>query len=199
MECSKLQEKIGPRIVHLRGEKETQQQLADAIGVKREIVAFWETRKRCPNTEQIKKIADHFHVSADYILGLSDIESPDKTVQAICEYTGLSEKAVELLHLANKSEVSESRRTLHFLNLVLGDYMDKHPLPFPSDDIIDTLFFDLDRYVTADQVELSAPISFRGEDESEVTLVSELYRLYTMKNIMKELDAYQEKGGKKNG
>ena len=193
MECSKLQEKIGPRIVHLRGEKETQQQLADAIGVKREIVAFWETRKRCPNTEQIKKIADHFHVSADYILGLSDIESPDKTVQAICEYTGLSEKAVELLHLANTSEVSESRRTLHFLNMVLGEYMDKHPLPFPSDDLIDTLFSTMDRYVTADQVELRSPITFSSEDVSEGYMASELYRQLKMMQIMKELDSYQNK------
>jgi hypothetical protein len=37
-------------------------------------------------------------VSADWLLGLSDTQSPDADVQQVCKYTGLSEEAVHQLH-----------------------------------------------------------------------------------------------------
>ena len=43
-------------------------------------------------------LAKTFGVSTDYLLGLSDVKSPDADIQAICTYTGLSEKAVKQLH-----------------------------------------------------------------------------------------------------
>ena len=46
----------------------------------------------------MEKIARYFEVSADYLLGLSEAESPDISVRAAVEYTGLTEEAVERLH-----------------------------------------------------------------------------------------------------
>lgn len=54
------------------------------------------------NVEYLRCIADYYKVSADYLLGLSDIPSPDESIQGVCNYTGLSQKAVaQILDLKN--------------------------------------------------------------------------------------------------
>lgn len=89
-----LAERIGKLRV-LAGE--SQQSLADNIGVKRETVKFWESGERHIKCGDIAKLAKHFNVSADYLLGLSDIASPDTDIRSVCDFTGLSEGAVEAI------------------------------------------------------------------------------------------------------
>lgn len=62
-------------------------------------------RKQGVTTSVLKKMCEHFEVSADYLLSLSDTKSPDTTVQAICNYTGLSDKAVQYLHLLKELQL----------------------------------------------------------------------------------------------
>jgi len=89
---------IGERIADLREwKKETQQQLADSIGVKRETVKFWESGERQIKGHDIIKLAEHFGVSSDYILELSPIKSIGAKEKAASEITGLSETVVETL------------------------------------------------------------------------------------------------------
>lgn len=64
-----LQKEIGQRIKQLRGDSESQQQLGDAIGVSREIIQHWERGSRQIKAEHLCKIAKHFGVSTDYLLG----------------------------------------------------------------------------------------------------------------------------------
>lgn len=49
------------------------------------------------NAEYLRYLADFYGVSVDYILGLSDVPSPNAETRAICEKTGLSEKTVSKL------------------------------------------------------------------------------------------------------
>ncbi len=42
-------------------------------------------------------IAKHYNVSADYLLGLSEIQSSDKKIETACEVTGLSEEAINVI------------------------------------------------------------------------------------------------------
>jgi transcriptional regulator with XRE-family HTH domain len=61
---------IGKVIAELRSQKElNQRDFAKALGVSNGAVAMWETNKRQPDLEMIKKIASFFNVSIDYILG----------------------------------------------------------------------------------------------------------------------------------
>lgn len=76
----------------------TQDALADLFGVSRPTLAGWLIGKSTPSINALIRIAQHFNVSADYLLGLSDIASPDVSVSAAAKYTGLSEKAVKRLH-----------------------------------------------------------------------------------------------------
>ena len=51
---------------------ETQKQLGDAIGTKANNVSEIESGKKTTTSEKIAKLCRHYHVSADYLLGLTD-------------------------------------------------------------------------------------------------------------------------------
>lgn len=77
--------------------KTTQPVLAEAIGVSRQAIGQWKDGNTLPDIMALSKIADYFNVSADYLLGLSDISSNDKDLKEVCAYTGLSEKIIKTL------------------------------------------------------------------------------------------------------
>jgi len=61
------------RIKELREEKGlSQTKLAQALGFNQRTISDYETGKREPNVETIKKLCKYFGVSADYLLGLED-------------------------------------------------------------------------------------------------------------------------------
>lgn len=61
---------IGDRLRRLRDEKDvTQAEVAKALGVDRSTLAYWEIGKRDPDSETIKKLANYYNVSTDYLLG----------------------------------------------------------------------------------------------------------------------------------
>ena len=78
---------------------QSQSELAAKLDVTRQTVGGWLNGQSIPDISILKKMAQIFGVSADYLLGLSDTESPDVSVQAAMAYTGLSEAAVERLHI----------------------------------------------------------------------------------------------------
>lgn len=63
-------ETLGERLRGLRAEKGvTQQQVAAAVGVNKSAVSFWELDINEPKATYIKKLADYFDVTCDYLLG----------------------------------------------------------------------------------------------------------------------------------
>lgn len=65
---------IAQRIKELRLEnKVSQKKLADAIGVDKRAVIYWEQEVNEPKATYIRNIATYFGCTADYLLGLSDI------------------------------------------------------------------------------------------------------------------------------
>ena len=48
----------------------TQAQLAERLGVTKSVVSFYELSERSPSPNVIIKLAEVFHVSADYLLGI---------------------------------------------------------------------------------------------------------------------------------
>lgn len=51
----------------------TQKDLSEKIGVSRSCVCFWLKGERQPTAENIYTIAKTFNVSADYLLGLTEV------------------------------------------------------------------------------------------------------------------------------
>lgn len=86
------------RLSKLREEKGISQQvLADALGVTRQSLSVYEKAERTINTELLVRIANYFKVSADYLLGLSDVATLDADIQVVGKYTGLSETAIGVI------------------------------------------------------------------------------------------------------
>lgn len=84
------------RFLQLKGDKTTVE-FAQHLGMSRATVGFYEAGERIPDALGVEKICRVCNVSADWLLGLSAAKTMNITTQAICQETGLSEKAVEAL------------------------------------------------------------------------------------------------------
>lgn len=71
--------------------------VAKAVGITHQAITQYANGETQPNAEKIVKLAKHFDVSSDYLLGLSDVPSQDESVKSIHEKTGLSEDAIAVL------------------------------------------------------------------------------------------------------
>lgn len=89
-------ETIWKRLNELQGNR-SNAQFAQDIGISRNTVNFWLTGQRIPDAGSLKTIAQKCAVSVDWILGLTDIRSPDSNLVSAVKYTGLSEAAAQKL------------------------------------------------------------------------------------------------------
>ena len=61
------------RIKNLRTEKRLSlKQLAKELNISDAAISRWENQLRVPNIIELKKIAQYFNVTADYLIGLQD-------------------------------------------------------------------------------------------------------------------------------
>lgn len=111
---------INKRIKSLRKESShTQQQLAEKLGIKNQTVSCYESGEREPSYEIILKLADYFNVSVDYLLGRTDVKTPNIDMIAIHKQTGLSEEAIKTLK-ENYENWPDNTFT-KTLNVLIGD------------------------------------------------------------------------------
>lgn len=67
--------KFGQRLLALRKENgETQTQLAELLGVGKTQISEIERGNTFTTLEKLVLICEHYHVSSDYLLGLSDLK-----------------------------------------------------------------------------------------------------------------------------
>ena len=71
----------------------TQTYLADWCGVTRQTVYFWCNGKSVPDANSLKIICETFQISADYLLGINNMNG-NTFIDSAIRYTGLSEDAV---------------------------------------------------------------------------------------------------------
>lgn len=92
------------RLVELRESRcVTQQTLADDLEITRQSLSLYEKAQRTINIDLLVKIAKYFNVSTDYLLGLSENATTDTELQAVCDYTKLSEKAIQQIVCETKT------------------------------------------------------------------------------------------------
>ena len=81
---------MGEKLKSLRIEKKlTQKQVADRIGLAISAVSSYESCTRYPSYDVLVKLARIFHVSTDYLLGMTDTRNVD--------VTGLNDNEIELV------------------------------------------------------------------------------------------------------
>lgn len=115
---------FGQIISELReASQQKRQEVANALGISRASLEYYEKDKRKPDIEILKRIADYYHVSADYLLGRTNVESTDRDVQFVCEYTRLDENVINILHrsfIDNRRSYLESIDVAHAINLLVS-------------------------------------------------------------------------------
>ena len=82
---------IADRIKFLREQQQmTQTTLAKQLGITRSSVNAWEIGISVPSTQYIVELAEIFHVSTDYLLGVSS--------SVVLPVTGLSEQDIQIVY-----------------------------------------------------------------------------------------------------
>jgi transcriptional regulator with XRE-family HTH domain len=83
----------GDRLKRLREDKKlSQQQLADRLNINRSTYARYELAQTQPDYDTLKKIADFFQVSIDYLLGRTD--NPSTVREEKTPYNAGKEKSI---------------------------------------------------------------------------------------------------------
>lgn len=76
----------------------TQNQLAETIGKTRQTINGYTLGNTAPDSDTLIELSNYFNVSADYLLGLSNVKTLDVQIKSISGFTGLSDMAVLQLH-----------------------------------------------------------------------------------------------------
>lgn len=82
----------------------SQDQLSKAIGVSRSAIGMYEQGKREPDFETLEVIADFFNVNMDYLLGRSNIQTPQLKKQIKDYVMVFDDVEIELLEALRKSD-----------------------------------------------------------------------------------------------
>jgi Zn-dependent peptidase ImmA (M78 family)/DNA-binding XRE family transcriptional regulator len=100
---------LGPRLRQARElSGYSQQEVAELLGVAREVVSYWENNRRVPALAQVRRLAEAFGVSLDYLIG----EEPEST--AVEEHS--------LLYRGLKTQSPQTRSGIHRWLTFLDDW-----------------------------------------------------------------------------
>lgn len=141
-------------------EDKTQQDVATAIGKTRQAVGYYADGSSSPDWKTLVELSTYFNVSVDWLLGRTNARISDEAVKIVCNYTGLSEKAVLGLSL-NKNDGNPLRA---LIDLIAADSVSN---------------IDFVRYCQLTQV--AAEISRKAKSTPSPTdaLVSAMWQAYT--------------------
>lgn len=108
------------RFRELQGDR-SNTEFAELLGISRQTVGFYCNGDRIPDALGLKEIALTCGVSADWLLGLSDVKTNDIKLREICEATGLSERALINLDRINQEIPNYGIGARKAINLLLED------------------------------------------------------------------------------
>lgn len=115
---------FGKRILDLREKSgKSQEDICSKLGVTQQTLSRYEKGQRKASTKFVVKASKYFNVSTDYLLGITDIKTPNRDIRYIHEYTGLDEISISTLN--NLNNVSPQSDVSHFneidiINLLLS-------------------------------------------------------------------------------
>ena len=103
------------RIKELReNKKESQQKLAMLLNVSQTMISRYELEQAYPDVEMLIKFAQHFGVSVDYLIGLSESKLP---------YTksNLSEQEQQMLFLFKRLSKTQKEKAVSYIEGMLEE------------------------------------------------------------------------------
>lgn len=175
-----------------KGEMYSQKQIASSIGVSSGSLFEWCSDQVTATIDNLVQIARYFGVSADYLLGLTDVKSQKPDIKSINQATGLHETAIKCLMMAktfSKSTVAGSTFTgqdaLMFYSHLISDVR-----------VLETVAFVVDRLVSIQNEGLKESEKDVFKDSDEATSFYQYKIQKTLDNFVKSwLELYKEKNG----
>ena len=115
---------FGKRLRELRKENGyTIEQFADMVGISKSTLGYYENDKRMPDIEILARIADTLNVNADYLIGRTNTTALKGKMKTVCEFTGLSDCAVEYLsELVQNKDYEKLSVINHLFDELTEDY-----------------------------------------------------------------------------
>ncbi len=88
----------------------TRAKLIEDIGIGKNQIKYWEVHQNTPNAETIKKIADYFGVTVEYLIG--DEDYPDSSEE--------NDEKKELLNRIGQMDEDQLRQLNDFADYLIG-------------------------------------------------------------------------------
>lgn len=109
------------RIVHNQHGKQSMREVERYTDVSASVITYLESDSEGRNVgySTIVALAKHYGVSIDFLLGLSPNPTTNKDLDAICQYTGLSQRSVE--YLVHSATYEQGNVRLSLLNWLIDD------------------------------------------------------------------------------
>ena len=117
-------EVFGKRLKELRkANGYTIEQFAEAVGISKSTVGYYENNNRMPDIEILSRIADVLNVSADYLIGKTNTTAMRGKMKTVCDFTGLSDTAADyLVQLVKNKDYGKLSVVNHLFNELADDY-----------------------------------------------------------------------------
>lgn len=120
---------FGNRLKELRGNKSqinTVKEILEKTGISltAQTLGRYEKGdyKHKPDIEILAALAEYYNVSADYLLGRTDVITTDTDINAVCKYTGLSEYAIHYLINVYSEEQRSGHTLIEYIdNMLVND------------------------------------------------------------------------------
>lgn len=173
------------RIKRLREEhNESQEELANAIYCTKFTIANIEQGKSSPSLETVKKIAQHYNVSTDFICGLSDnVTISTNVLETLCRYISLEIRRMSMSQSHEIPFISISKNFFDYLDALAKSEQFKKNVP---DEVINAWL---------EKEAEKAKISLRGEKNDTVRYALLCDRYISSDEVMALLEkTYRESG-----
>jgi len=109
---------LGQKIKHLREELNlTQEELGKILNVSKPTISRYEANTNEPNTDTLKKIAQYFNVSIDYLLDNSNKKNPNIEINIQKEYTDTDKKILDDISSLDNDLKKEAEKYIELLKL----------------------------------------------------------------------------------
>jgi transcriptional regulator with XRE-family HTH domain len=102
---------IGERLKYLRGKK-TQEDIAKYLGISRARYSHYENGRSEPDNETLKKLADFFNVTTDYLLGRTDTPNREASNEQTQHDINFNDPSLGLFFKEIKEAPEEQREQL---------------------------------------------------------------------------------------
>ena len=156
--------------------------------------------------ETLYKLAEYYNVSTDYLLGRTDVKTPDTELKTVCEVTNLSESAAKkIIKLKSPTIISQIIESPEFEEITdtLSTALILRHLALPDKKVIEQIKKELESKRNSPFLEYALATAKGGLSPYYKQQLSELickvYDKILLKYFQEDLKELQSKGENDNG